>query len=45
MFAYMAIMFAIAVFTSIYLYKSSRTRNPFAKLENELNQNKDESNK
>ena len=45
MFAYMAIMFAIAVFTSIYLYKSSRSGNPFAKLENELNQSKDESNK
>ena len=45
MFAYMAIMFAIAVFTSIYLYKSSRSGNPFAKLENELNQSKDESNR
>ena len=45
MFAYMAVMFAIAVFTSIYLYKSSRSGNPFAKLENELNQSKDESNR
>ena len=37
MFAYMAVMFLIAIFTSVCLYKSTKSGNPFAALTEKLN--------